>query len=78
MRIELNRRAYIHDLEQHLQLALFGGGVADAEAAVLLVRGALAGGDQVKAARLAEATGGWPRPRRMIRTCRRPPTMSGA
>ena len=56
MRIELNRRAYIHDLEQHLQLALFGGGVADAEGAVLLVRGALAGGDQVKAARLAEAT----------------------
>ena len=56
MRIELNRRAYIHDLEQHLQLALFGGGVADAEGAVLLVRGALAGGDQVEAARLAEAT----------------------
>src|ERR1700733_7185545 len=27
---------YIHDLEKHLQLTLFGGGVADPEAAVLL------------------------------------------
>ena len=56
MRIEMNRHAYVHDLEQHLQLSLFGNGVADPDGAVLLVRGALAGGDQARAASLAEAT----------------------
>jgi len=56
MRIEMNRHAYVHDLEQHLQLSLFGNGVADPDGAVLLVRGALADGDQARAASLAEAT----------------------
>ena len=48
MRIEMNRHAYVHDLEQHLQLSLFGNGVADPDGAVLLVRGALADGDQAE------------------------------
>jgi DNA-binding CsgD family transcriptional regulator len=56
MHTEIDVHAYVHDLENHLQLTLFGGGIADAEGAVLLVRGALAGSDQAKAARLAEAT----------------------
>ena len=55
-RTELDVRSYVHDLEKHLQLTLFGGRVADPEGAVLLVRGALADGDQPKAVRLAEAT----------------------
>src|SRR3984957_19565478 len=46
----------MHDLEEHLRLNLSGGTAADPEAAVLLVRGALAGGDQVRAAVLAEET----------------------
>src|ERR1700722_18220714 len=46
----------MHDLEEHLRLNLFGGTAADPEAAVLLVRGALAGGDQVRAAFLAQET----------------------
>jgi DNA-binding CsgD family transcriptional regulator len=48
--------AYVQDLEKHLQLTLFGGGVADPEGAVLLVRGALAGGDRDRAAALARQT----------------------
>jgi DNA-binding CsgD family transcriptional regulator len=56
MRTEINVDAYIQDLEKHLQLTLFGGGMADPEGAVLLVRGALADGDRPKAAELAEAT----------------------
>jgi DNA-binding CsgD family transcriptional regulator len=56
MRTEINVDAYIQDLEKHLQLSLFGGGMADPEGAVLLVRGALADGDRPKAAELADAT----------------------
>ena len=39
-----------------MQLTLFGGGMADPEGAVLLVRGALAGGDQARALELAKET----------------------
>jgi DNA-binding CsgD family transcriptional regulator len=53
MRTEINADAYVEDLENHLRLTLFGGGTADPEGAVLLVRGALAGGDRLKAAELA-------------------------
>ena len=56
MRPEVDVRAYVQDLEKHLQLTLFGGGVADPEGAVLLVRGALADGDQDRAAALASQT----------------------
>jgi len=56
MRTEIDRHAYVQDLEKHLQLTLFGGQAADPEGAVLLVRGALAHGDEPRAARLAEAT----------------------
>lgn len=56
MHTELNTRTYVHDLEKHLQLTLFGGGIADPEGAVLLVRGALAGDNSPRAAALAEAT----------------------
>ena len=56
MHTEVDVHSYIHDLEKHLQLTLFGGRMADPEGAVLLVRGALAEGDQSKAAGLAEAT----------------------
>ena len=56
MRTELEAQAYVHDLEEHLRLNLFGGVAADPEAAVLLVRGALAGGDQVRATALARET----------------------
>jgi DNA-binding CsgD family transcriptional regulator len=56
MHTEIDVHAYVQDLEKHLQLTLFGGGMADPEGAVLLVRGALAEGDQPKAAGLAEAT----------------------
>jgi DNA-binding CsgD family transcriptional regulator len=56
MRTEPDLNGYIQDLERHLQLTLFGGCVADPEGAVLLVRGALAGGDRSRAARLADAT----------------------
>ena len=56
MRTELEVQAYLHDLEEHLRLNLFGDDDADPEAAVLLVRGALAGGDQVRAAFLAQET----------------------
>ena len=56
MYTEIDVHAYVQDLEKHLQLSLFGGGTADPEGAVLLVRGALAEGDQRKAADLAEST----------------------
>jgi DNA-binding CsgD family transcriptional regulator len=55
-RMDLELSAYVHHLEEHLQLTVFGRGVADPEAAVLLVRGALAAGDQARAAELAAAT----------------------
>jgi DNA-binding CsgD family transcriptional regulator len=57
MRTEIDVRAYVQDLENHLRRTLFDGGTADPEGAVLLVRGALADGDRLKAAELAEATG---------------------
>ncbi len=56
MRPEVDVHAYVQDLEKHLQLTLFGGGVADPEGAVLLVRGALADGDRDRAAALARQT----------------------
>ena len=56
MRPEADVYAYVQDLEKHLQLTLFGGGMADPEGAVLLVRGALADGDRDRAAALAEST----------------------
>jgi DNA-binding CsgD family transcriptional regulator len=56
MRPEADVRAYVQDLEKHLRLTLFGGGVADPEGAVLLVRGALADGDRDRAAALASQT----------------------
>src|SRR4029079_4831583 len=56
MNTEIDVHAYVQDLEKHLQLSLFGGQVADPEGAVLLVRGALAGGDPGRAAALADAT----------------------
>src|ERR1700761_6679475 len=33
--VELDRQAYAHDLEQHLQRTLFSGGIADPEGAIL-------------------------------------------
>ena len=56
MRPEADVHAYVQDLEKHLQLTLFGGGMADPEGAVLLVRGALADGDRDRAAALARQT----------------------
>jgi DNA-binding CsgD family transcriptional regulator len=56
MRAEADVHAYVQDLEKHLQLTLFGGGVADPEGAVLLVRAALADGDRARAVALAEQT----------------------
>jgi DNA-binding CsgD family transcriptional regulator len=56
MRTEIDVHTYVQDLEKHLQLNLFDGQMADPEGAVLLVRGALANGDEPRAARLAEAT----------------------
>ena len=55
-RTEVELHAYVHQLEEHLRLAVFGGGAVDTESAVLLVRGALAADDQVRAADLAGAT----------------------
>ena len=55
-RTELELNSYVHHLEEHLQLTVFGRGVADPEAAVLLVRGALAAGDRARVAELAAAT----------------------
>ena len=56
MRVELRIHSYVQDLEKHLQLTLFGGGMADPEGAMLLVRGALADGDQARAVALAKQT----------------------
>ena len=55
-RTEIDLQAYIHHLEEHLQLTVFGGGVPDAEGAILLVRGALAADDRPRAVDLAAAT----------------------
>jgi DNA-binding CsgD family transcriptional regulator len=55
-RTEIDLHAYIHHLEKHLQLTVFGGGIPDAEGAILLVRGALAADDRPRAADLAAAT----------------------
>jgi DNA-binding CsgD family transcriptional regulator len=54
--VELDMQTYAHDLERHLQRTLFGGRIADPEGAILLIRGALASGDQPKAVMLAAAT----------------------
>ena len=56
MNVEPEVHSYVQDLERHLRLTLFGGGMADPEGAVLLVRGALAGGDQARAVALAKQT----------------------
>jgi DNA-binding CsgD family transcriptional regulator len=56
MHVELDVHSYLRDLEKHLRLTLFGGGIADPEGAVLLVRGALNDGDRDRAAELAEQT----------------------
>jgi DNA-binding CsgD family transcriptional regulator len=56
MHVEPDVHSYVQDLEKHLQLTLFGGGMADPEGAVLLVRGALVDGDQARAVALAEKT----------------------
>jgi DNA-binding CsgD family transcriptional regulator len=54
-----NVHVYVRDLEEQLRQTLFGrGGSADPQAAVLLVRGALAGGDHGRAAWLARSTQG--------------------
>jgi DNA-binding CsgD family transcriptional regulator len=55
MRPEADVYSYVQDLEKHLQMTLFGG-MADPEGAVLLVRGALADGDQARAVALAKQT----------------------
>jgi DNA-binding CsgD family transcriptional regulator len=53
----VDARGYITDLEEHLRQVVFeGDSAAHSQAAVLLVRGALACGDYAKAARLAQAT----------------------
>jgi len=54
MRPGVDIYAYVRDLEKHLQLTLFGSGIADPEGAVLLVRGALAYGDRDRAIALAQ------------------------
>jgi DNA-binding CsgD family transcriptional regulator len=54
MTADLDERTYIRELEDSLQLILFGDGGASA-AVVLLVRSALSAGDQPKAERLARA-----------------------
>jgi DNA-binding CsgD family transcriptional regulator len=56
MRTEADLYAYVHDLEKHLQLSVFGGRTVAPESAVLLVRGALTDGDLARAATLAEQT----------------------
>ncbi|HTA00377.1 MAG TPA: LuxR C-terminal-related transcriptional regulator [Streptosporangiaceae bacterium] len=59
MSASLAEPGYVRDLEENLQLLLFGATEStDATAAVLLVRGALARGDRVKAAQLARSTEG--------------------
>jgi DNA-binding NarL/FixJ family response regulator len=56
MRAELGTQAYLHELEDHLRLTLFSDGITDTEGLILLVRGALARGDQARAADLAQET----------------------
>ncbi len=56
MRMESDLHSYVHALEDHLQHTVFDRGAADAEAAVLLVRGALAAGENSRAAELAAET----------------------
>jgi DNA-binding CsgD family transcriptional regulator len=56
MHVELNVQAYTHDLEKHLQQTLFGAQIADPGGAILLIRGALATGDQPKVDLLVSAT----------------------
>jgi DNA-binding CsgD family transcriptional regulator len=53
---ELDLHAYVHHLEEHLRLTVFDCGAEDPEAAVLLVRGALAVDDRPRAMDLAAAT----------------------
>jgi DNA-binding CsgD family transcriptional regulator len=57
MSVSFADAAYVRDLEEHLRVIVFEAeAAADAKAAVLLVRGALARGDRAKAAQLAEST----------------------
>jgi DNA-binding CsgD family transcriptional regulator len=56
MRTETSAQTYVHELEEHLQHTLFGGAASDPEGAVLLIRGALANGDQTRAELLALET----------------------
>jgi DNA-binding CsgD family transcriptional regulator len=57
MSVSVDSQTYVRDLEEQLRLILFGGGGSpDAQAAVLLVRGALADGDRSRAAWLAKST----------------------
>jgi DNA-binding CsgD family transcriptional regulator len=57
MSASLAEPGYVHDLEENLQLLVFGAeATAGPTAAVLLVRGALARGDRVKAAQLVGST----------------------
>ena len=56
-RAEPSDTTYIHDLEEHLRLAVFEqAGMTTSEPAVLLVRGALARGDRAQATDIAQAT----------------------
>ena len=55
MIVDIEMHSYVRDLEKSLQRVLFGRG-GTSTAAVLLVRGALADGDQAKATQLAQAT----------------------
>ena len=56
IRIEQDLHAYVHHLEERLELSVFSRGAADPEAAVLLVRGALAADDPPRAVKLVAAT----------------------
>ena len=57
--VQVDARAYIGDLEEHLRQVVFEkNAAASSQAAVLLVRGALACGDHSRAVRLAQATAG--------------------
>lgn len=56
---EVDARTYISELEEKLRHVVFDDSpVASSQAAVLLVRGALASGDHSRAAQLAQATAG--------------------
>jgi DNA-binding CsgD family transcriptional regulator len=57
MTVHLAEPSYVEDLEEHLRLMCFGADMAaDAKAAMLLVRGALARADHAKAGQLAQST----------------------